>query len=81
MKTKAEGKKIHITDLQVNDLFYMTYGFNKVKFRVKVVFEDEGLEAHSLKWCSSNSILIPFTESKKIHYAGRMSKLRSWFLL
>ena len=75
------GKLISPTELQVNDLFYMSYGFDKVKFRVNGILEDDGLLAHSVNWCKIDSILIPFSESKKIHYAGRMSKLRSWLLL
>ena len=79
-KKTVVGKPISLTELQVNDLFYMTFGLDKVKFRVEVVFEDDGLLAHSIEWCKSDAILIPFSERKKIHYAGRMSKLRSWFL-
>ena len=74
------GKRISLTDLQVNDLFYMTYGFDKVKFRVTATFENEGILAHSLEWMKLNAILIPFSESRQIYYAGRMSKIRSWFL-
>lgn len=75
------GKRISPSELQVNDLFYMKYGFHKLKFRVKVILEDGGLLAHPLNWLKSSSVFIPFSEKEEIHYAGRISKLRSWFLL
>lgn len=75
------GSRISINDLKVNDLFWMDYGLDKVKFRVHKIFEGEGIFAHSVKWCKSSSIVIKYDTKRNIHYAGKMSKFRSWLML
>ena len=75
------GNRISLNDLQPNDMFWMKYGFTMVKFRVRLRFNDTGVYAHSVKWCKSSSIIIPYEETETCYYAGRVSKLRGWLML
>jgi len=81
MKTFRKGQKVSLKELVVNDLFYMTYGLGKVKFRVHKIFEDDGVLAHSVNWCKADCIFIPHDTQLAIHYAGRMSKIRGLLML
>lgn len=69
-----------ISDLQKNDLFYMEYGFSAIKFRVHRKHPN-GVEAHSTKWLKSDCIFIKNDAKEEIIKAGRVSKLRAFFML
>ena len=75
------GSPISFNELKVNDLFWMDYGLEKVKFRVYRILEKEGVVVHSLEWRKSESIMIKYGTEFNIHYAGRISKFRSWFII
>ncbi len=77
---KFKGQKIKREELEKNDLFYMKYGYNTIKFRVLFTSSSSDLVlAHSLKWCYSDSVNID--SSSDIYYIGKMSKFRAFFLL
>jgi hypothetical protein len=73
------GEKVLTKDLERNDLFLFQYGFKKMKFRVNESFGENGLMAHSLNWCKSNSTFIEGNE--EVIYLGKMNSIRSLFLL
>lgn len=75
------GSRIRIEDLQINDLFYMDYGFEKIIFRVHKILQDEGILAHSVKWCKGDSIVVKFNTDRNIHYAGKLSRIRAWMMI
>ena len=81
MSTK-ENEPVTPQKLQVNDTFWMPYGFVYLRFRVHKVGTD-CVMAHSLKWCKSDCIKIGFDEMERIGfvYQNRISKLRAFFLL
>lgn len=69
-----------VNQLKKNDLFYMDYGFQTLKFRVLFASSSGDLIlAHSLKWCYKDSMKID--QDAKIYYAGKISKFRAFFLI
>jgi len=92
---KAIGQRITFDELEVNDLFYHPYGFGLKKFRVHEKYYDF-LVAHALSWIKSDSItflrpgtncreqsrlLIFDNDTPPAYYAGKVSKLRAFFLI
>lgn len=69
-------------ELEVNDTFYIKYGFNHIKFRVHRKLKD-GVWAHHLGWLKKDSIPLSCNELRAsgYMYSGKMSKLRAFFLL
>lgn len=82
MESKEIGYPIKLEDLEVNDLFYMDFGWSTLKWRVHVKLQGDVI-AHSIDWCKDNGIRIKpeLRDGRDMFYAGKISKLRAFFML
>lgn len=80
MEKFKEGQLVKPKDLEVDDMFWMTFGYSKVKFRVLKKLEDECLITCFVNGLKSDTKTVYYDTKEKIHYAGRKSKSFSlWF--
>lgn len=79
MRKLEAGQLVLFEQLERNDMFYMEYGGNMLKFRVNAALKANGVLAHNVQWMISSSIHLR-DGIRKPYYIGRMSKLRSWFM-
>lgn len=68
--------------LEINDTFYIYYGYGFKRFRVHRVL-GKGYLIHRLVWCKSDSIFMTYKEieTSKYEYYNKISKFRAFFLL
>jgi len=78
MKHKIIPKR-KLSELHKNDLFLYRFTTEHNTWRVHRETSD-ALLAHSMSWIKSDSILIPKSD-REVYYLGRMSKLRSFFVM